>query len=52
MKQELTFGKAMKLALKGICGAKDITIAVPKTNEEVKKAPGPTKILPNRLYCP
>ena len=51
VKQELTSDKAMKLALKGIC-AKGITITVPNKEEEVKKAPGLTKILPDRLYCP
>ena len=51
VKQELTSDKAMKIALKGI-GAKDITITVPNTKEEVKKAPGLTKIWPDRLHCP
>ena len=51
VKQELTSDKAMKLALKGIC-AKGITITVPNKEEEVKKAPDLTKILPDRLYCP
>ncbi|CAL1173777.1 unnamed protein product, partial [Cladocopium goreaui] len=51
VKQELTSDKAMKLALKGIC-AKGITIIVPNKEEEVKKAPDLTKILPDRLYCP